>query len=116
MRLLAGSALVVIVLGVAACGSSDQPSSDGTKTGTASCEGGDIRILQGQPTDLPGGGSVGIGQVSDADPVTVRLVLGGADSGETASKLAVGDRFTVRGASYEITCISPGKVTARSDS
>lgn len=114
MRRAPAAALALLVAaGLAGCGA-DEPSTPATDAASpVACADGQIRFLQGAPTDLPGGGSAGIGQVDeDADPMTVRLVLGGAQAGETADDLAVGDSFTVRGASYKIVCISAGKVTA----
>ncbi|RLV49624.1 hypothetical protein D9V37_06810 [Nocardioides mangrovicus] len=115
-HVLAAAALVGLLL-VAGC--SGSPSSDpsgaastGSSGAASSCPGGEIRLLQGQPADLPGGGSAGIGQVSSSRPPTVRLAIGGTDV-DAASDLSVGDRFSVAGSTYQITCISRSKVTAK---
>lgn len=102
------AALAVLALLVAGCGDDDpetQPSSGPT------CSGGDVRFLQGQPAQLPGGGSGGIGQVRDTDPPTVNLSLGGADV-QADNGLGVGDTFRVARTTYRITCISASRVTA----
>lgn len=112
--------LLLAGLSLGACGEGDGDSRTGPQESASAsadaddCAGGDVRFLQGMPTDLPGGGEGGIGQVDmDADPPTVRLVLAGdTATPPTAGALSVGDTFTVEGTTYRITAICPGKVTA----
>lgn len=70
-----------------------------------------MRLLQGIPTDLPGGGGAGIGQVDERGR-TVRLVLRDQRPEERPpGKLKVGDTFSVAGVGFRIACISPSVVT-----
>lgn len=109
---------VLVLLLAAACGT-DQPTErprprpDSTSCATPA-HAGDILVAQGHPTDLPGGGSTGIGQVEQgAHPTHVRLVLGDARPGETATDLSVGSEFTVQGVGYRVTCVGTSTVTLR---
>lgn len=125
----APSALVGVLLAAAVltgCGGADDadPAADtaadspepgaSSSSDCAGTPGTDIRVLQGQETDLPGGGGMGIGVVDmEADPPRVNLVLGGARPEETDSGVGVGvgDVVTVKGTGYEVTAVCAGLVT-----
>jgi hypothetical protein len=106
-----GTWLVVALLASAVVTGCASTSPESPKTST--CETGAINVRPGTPTDLPGGGQVGIGQVNgDASPVDTRLILVDGAAGEADNAtLAVGGTFTVRGRTYSVTCVSEGLVT-----
>lgn len=109
-RTLCASAGASVLLLSGACGTSDQPGPASTRK---SCDGGQVRFLQGQPADLPGGGTAGIGQVfEDRDPPAFNLAVGtGSYDRDATRPLSVGDTFGVEGTTYRVACISRSVVT-----
>lgn len=118
MRLPRGllPATVVVLALLAGC-SGRTPSRPATteSTSASGCVGhaGDEHLLQGQPHDLPDGSGVGIGSVDlDAEPPTVRLVLAGVPTDQSAqdNDLSVGDTIEIGPSTYELVQICASSV------
>ncbi|HEY7043561.1 MAG TPA: hypothetical protein VH419_07835 [Nocardioidaceae bacterium] len=127
--LLGAVAAIVLAGTLAGCGS-DEPNcagvaagcrDSGPSTSANGCVGepGKESILQGQPHQLPDGAGVGIGSVDmDADPPTVRLVLGNvpASQRDQDTTVGVGDSLDIGKTTYVVASICSDKVTLDSAS
>jgi hypothetical protein len=112
--------VLLFALGTASCESGDAETTTPTPTADPSCvgeESGDVRLSQGHPTNVPGGGRMGINTVDmTAEPPTVTLIFGGARPGEaeTGVERSVGDTVTLQGHDYEVLQICAGSVSLQS--
>jgi len=116
-RAVAVMAVALLAPIAAGCSSDGAPTTSPPTTSESACvgqDGGDVRLGQGHPTDVPGGGRMGINTVDmAATPPTVTLIFGGALPGEdeTGVERSVGDTVTLQGHDYEILQICASSVS-----